>query len=124
MQRFARVALNGKVGREAIGHLAVSFGSGERVVLQQRCGSFAPARLHVAEGQGGHGNAQRCVVVNDALKNLDGGDEIPFAHLLIAGRCTQQRMARFEGQAFLQVRLRQARSDFHSGTRVRGGCRG
>ena len=61
------------------------------------------AGLHVAERQRGHGDAQRVVVANHALQNLDGRVEIAQPHLLVAGRGAQQRMARLERQAFFQL---------------------
>ena len=43
------------------------------------------------------------VVANHALENLDGRVEIAQAHLLVARRGAQQRMARLEREALLQL---------------------
>ena len=59
--------------------------------------------LHVAERQRGHGDAQRLVVANHALQNLDGRVQVAQAHLLVAGGGAQQRMARLESQAFFKL---------------------
>ena len=43
------------------------------------------------------------VVANHALQNLDGRVQVAQAHLLVAGRGAQQRMARLQRQAFFQL---------------------
>ena len=102
VQRFAGVAFDGEVGGEAVGHLAVGFGGGQGVVLEESGGAGAIAGLHVTQRQRGHGDAQRLVVANHAFQNLDGRAEIAHAHLLIAGGSAQQRVARLEGEAFVE----------------------
>ncbi len=103
MQRFAGVAFDGEIRCEAIRHLAVSLGRGKCVIFQQRGGASAVADLHVAQRERGHSDAQRLVVANHAFEDPDCLLEIAHAHLLIAGRRTQQRMARLECEALLQL---------------------
>ena len=102
MKGFAGVAFDGEVGGQPVGHLAVCLGGGQGFVRQQRGAALPGAHLHVTEGQCGHGDAERTVVVNHAFQNLNGFVEMAEAHLLVAGGGAQQGMARLQGQALLQ----------------------
>ena len=53
VEGFGLVAFHRKICRQAIGHLAVGFGSGESFVDDEGSGFFALAELDVAEGDGG-----------------------------------------------------------------------
>ena len=58
MEGLGLVALDGEVGGEAVGHLAVGFGGGEGLVDDEAGGLGAVAELDVAEGDGGKDDAE------------------------------------------------------------------
>jgi len=52
-------------------------------------GASAVAGLHIAERQRRHRDAQRLIIPNHSLKNLDRLRQVAHAHLLITGRGAQ-----------------------------------
>ena len=103
VQGLGLVAIDGEIGGEAVGHLAVGFGGGEGFFEDEAGGLGAVAELHVAHGDGGEDDAQAALVGDDCFEGVDGAVQVAQAHVLVAERDAQQRLAGLKGEALLDL---------------------
>ena len=103
MEGLGLVAVHGEVSGQAVGHLAVGFGSSEGLFQDEAGGGGAVAELDVAHGDGGENDAQAALVCDDLLEGFDGALQVAEAHLLVAEGDAQQRLARLQGEALFDL---------------------
>ena len=97
------VSFDREVRGQTIGHLAIGFGGSQCLLQDELRGLVALSQLHVAHRDRGEDDAQRSIVSNHRFQRIDRLRQLPLAHLLIALRDAQQRLARLQGQSLLNL---------------------